>query len=278
MTVDEPVYAAYLPEIVECAAEAGRRIMKIYSGGFSVTHKRDHSPLTDADLASQAYILDRLHRLDPDIPVLAEEAEETPYEARRAWARVWLVDPLDGTKEFVKRNGEFTINIGLVENGKTVLGVVHAPALGLTYFAAKGGGAYKQEGARAVAVHARRYPGHDPVVAISRSHANVHVERFLAGVRSQEGEPHILRMGSALKMCLVAEGAADVYPRLGPTSEWDTAAAQCIVEAAGGSITDGTRRALAYNKASLLNPWFLAAGAGTVDWWRYAASASAAGA
>lgn len=272
------MYDAYLPEVIECAAEAGRRIMAIYSTGFSVKQKRDQSPLTDADLASQACILDRLRSLTPDIPILAEEAEETPYRERAAWRRFWLVDPLDGTKEFVKRNGEFTINIGLVEDGKPVLGVVHAPALALTYFACAGSMAFKQEHAYpAVAIHARRYLNNAPIVAISRSHANEHVEAFLGALRAEQGEPRILRMGSALKMCLVAEGTADVYPRLGPTSEWDTAAAQCIVEAAGGRITNETRNALVYNKPSVLNPWFLAAGAGGFDWWRYVQKVSGAG-
>jgi 3'(2'), 5'-bisphosphate nucleotidase len=266
---------ACLETVEALARDAGRRILEIYRTEFTVTRKADRSPVTEADHAAQAIILAGLARLAPDVPVLAEESAEVPYRQRAGWTRFWLVDPLDGTKEFVGRNGEFTVNIALIERGAPVLGVVHVPVPDLTYAACRGGGAYKRTGAGApTAIRAARYDGsRPPRVVASRSHARRADAEFLARLG-----PHELRaIGSSLKFCLVAEGAADVYPRLGTTMEWDTAAAHCIVEQAGGRVVDAHNRPLRYNKPSLESPWVIACGAGDWDWTRYLPPAGEAG-
>jgi 3'(2'), 5'-bisphosphate nucleotidase len=243
--------------VVALAIEAGNAIMDIYNGpAFQVTHKEDKSPLTAADLASHAVIVKGLQELTPEWPVLSEESESTPYEVRSQWPLFWLVDPLDGTKEFLKRNGEFTVNIALVKGQTPVLGVVYAPASSKMYFAARGAGAFRQENGRAVPIRVQRGPGQATRVIVSRTHGTDETELYT----KQYGNCEFVPMGSSLKFCLVAEGVADVYPRSGPTMEWDTAAAHCILDLAGGSVTatDGVR--LLYNKPSLLNPGFLASG------------------
>jgi 3'(2'), 5'-bisphosphate nucleotidase len=254
-------------QLLDIARSAGRAILKVYHQDFAVEHKDDSSPLTAADLASHRTIVQRLSEIDPDTPILSEEGADIPFATRRQWARYWLIDPLDGTREFVKRNGEFTVNIALIEHGQPVLGVVHVPVSGVSYVGRVGEGAWKIEGdgePTPIRVAARR--AHPVRVAGSRSHAGDSLKRFLAGL----GEHRIVSMGSSLKLCLVAEGAADVYPRLGPTSEWDTAAAQAVVEAAGGLVTDTELRPLRYNtKDSLLNPHFLVFGDRTENWERY---------
>jgi 3'(2'), 5'-bisphosphate nucleotidase len=205
--------------------------------------------------------------MTPDIPVLSEESASLPYSERSSWNRYWLVDPLDGTREFVKRNGEFTVNIALIEDGVPVLGVVHVPVTGVSYMACRGRGAMKQEsGKTPVAIQARAL-GDGPVMVVgSRSHRGDSLIRFL----DKLGDHEMVGMGSSLKLCLVAEGAADIYPRLGPTSEWDTAAAQCVVEQAGGYVTDTDMQPLRYNtKDSLLNPFFLVFGDDSRDWSQY---------
>jgi len=256
----------YLNAACDIARDAGRRILDVYERGFSVEQKEDRSPLTAADRAAHEIICARLETLTPGIPVLSEESAKVDYEKRAGWQRFWLVDPLDGTREFINRNGEFTVNIALIENHRPVLGVVYVPVTGLTYFAAAGQGAFKQKGECAVQpIKARRFAGGKPIVVASRSHAGPETEVFLKNL----GAHDVVSMGSALKLCLVAEGTADVYPRLGPTMEWDTAAAQCVVEAAGGRVTDLNRQPLVYNKPSLLNPWFLASAAGDYDWYRH---------
>ncbi len=256
----------HLEPVCAIAREAGRRILDVYEREFKVEQKEDRSPLTEADRAAHEIIAARLQALAPDIPVLSEESAKIDYAARAGWQRFWLVDPLDGTKEFINRNGEFTVNIALIEGGRPVLGVVYVPAPALTYFACAGQGAYKQKGGCELQpVRVRRFSGGKPIVVASRSHAGPETEAFLRSL----GEHDVVSMGSALKLCLVAEGAADVYPRLGPTMEWDTAAAQCVVEAAGGRVTDLRRQPLVYNKPSLLNPWFLVSAAGDYDWHRH---------
>jgi 3'(2'), 5'-bisphosphate nucleotidase len=256
----------YRQPAIDIAVEAGERILEIYRGAFSVERKADHSPLTEADLAAHRVIEARLAALTPDIPVVSEESALAPYSERAQWRRFWLVDPLDGTREFVKRNDEFTVNIALVEDRRPVLGVVHVPVAGVTY-SAVGGRAWKQTGSDApLVIQARNYCGGHAIVATSRSHTSEPLARFLAQLRAREGEPEILTMGSALKICLVAEGRADVYARLGPTSEWDSAAGQAVAEAAGGRVVDLSLRPLVYNKPEILNPWFLALGAGGYDW------------
>lgn len=262
----------HLDAVREIALDAGRRILDIYERGFEVEEKLDHSPVTEADRAAHELISERLTALTPDIPVLSEESASAGFEQRAGWTRLWLVDPLDGTKEFISRNGEFTVNIALVENGRPVLGVVYVPVTGTSYFGCQGRGAHKQLGGCAMrAINVRAYSGTRPIVVASRSHANPEIKLFLDEV----GAHDIVSMGSALKFCLVAEGTADVYPRLGPTMEWDTAAAQCVVECAGGRVTDLRGRPLSYNKPDLHNPWFVV-DAGGYDWRPHLAHAVAA--
>ncbi len=252
----------YLDAVQGIALEAGRRILDIYERDFVVTEKPDHSPVTDADHVSQEFIIARLSELIPGIPVLAEEAQATDFSEREHWQHFWLVDPLDGTKEFVNRNGEFTVNIALVERGRPILGVIYAPATGMSYAACVGAGASKQKGTcERVAIKARTYRGTKPMVAASRSHGGGALATFLSTV----GAHDVVQAGSAIKFCLVAEGTADVYPRLGTTMEWDTAAGQCILEQAGGRVTDLTGQPLTYNKPTLKNPWFVASGT-PYDW------------
>mgnify|MGYP001546733213 FL=1 len=254
-------------QVLDIAREAGDAILKVYHQDFSVTDKDDKSPLTEADLASHRVIAQRLGELDPEIPILSEEGADIPYAIRRQWQDYWLIDPLDGTREFVKRNGEFTVNIARIQRGRPVLGVVHVPVSGVSYVGEHGQGAWKVAAdgeATAILVQAKRQ--RTARVAGSRSHAGDSLKRFLERL----GDHEIVSMGSSLKLCLVAEGAADIYPRLGPTSEWDTAAAQAVVEAAGGAVTDTDLKPLRYNtKESLLNPHFLVFGDRSEDWGRY---------
>lgn len=250
-----------LAEVSRIAVEAGVRILEVYQRDFEVQTKADSSPLTEADLAAHRHITARLKSLTPQLPVLSEEAADAfPHELRRDWGRFWLVDPLDGTKEFVKRNGEFTVNIALVDEGAVVLGVVHAPVLGLTYAAAAGAGAWRSRGGEepeAIRVRAVAPAADEPMrVVASRSHAGPETQRFL-DVLGRDRRLEVVSQGSALKICLVADGDAQLYPRLGPTMEWDTAAAQCVAEQAGGFLVDLSGAPLRYNKVSLLNPYFL---------------------
>jgi len=261
-----PIPDHWLDEVATIAAVAGERILEVYQRPFEVHHKEDGSPLTVADRDAHELILAGLHRLAPDLPVLSEESASIGYRERTGWARYWLVDPLDGTREFVNRNGEFTVNIALIDDVRPVLGVVHVPVTGVTYLGLHGAGAWKMEGGERHAIHARRYRGGRATVVASRSHRGAAVDRFLERLQAREGAYDTASYGSSLKLCLVAEGAADICPRLGPTSEWDTAAAQCIVEAAGGRVIDLDGTPLRYNKPDILNPWFLATGAGNYDW------------
>ena len=249
--------------VVDIAIAAGAAIMEIYSQDFAVEHKDDRSPLTAADLASHHLIVDGLRRLTPELPVLSEESASIAWEERRGWTRYWLVDPLDGTREFVKKNGEFTVNIALIENGETVFGVVYAPALEELHYGIRGVGAFVRDGDEDVPILSRK-PASPPLrVAASRSHLD---ERTAAAMRRM-GEVESQGLGSSLKFCRIAEGRMDVYPRFGPTSEWDTAAAQCVLEAAGGAVLTLDGQPLRYNhKESLLNPDFIALGDAGLPW------------
>ena len=250
-----------------CAAiarTAGAAIMRIYDADYTIARKDDASPLTAADLAAHHAIVDGLAALTPQIPVLSEEsAEQAAWSERRGWGRYWLVDPLDGTREFIKHNGEFTVNIALIEDSAPTLGVVYAPALDEMYMAWQDGHAYAQtpqHGIVAISTRPRMTP---LVVAGSRSHAD---PRMLTAL-DKLGTHELISLGSSLKFCRTAQGEADLYVRYGLTSEWDTAAGQCVLEQAGGGVTrlDGSR--LTYNtKESLLNPDFLAFGDKAVDW------------
>ena len=249
--------------IIALARQAAAEILRVYEGEFDVRHKDDDSPLTAADLAAHRCIVGGLERLSPGIPVLSEEsAQEVPALLRRQWPRMWLVDPLDGTREFVKRNGEFTVNIALIDDGEAVLGVVQAPVTGALWHGQRGRGAFRREGDRDVAVRTRA-PAAAPLrVAASRSHRDPRTEAVLARM----GEVEAIGVGSSLKFCRLAEGTMDVYPRFGPTSEWDTAAGQCVL-AAGGAVLDPRGRPLRYNQRdTILNGDFIALGDPSLPW------------
>ncbi|RRQ24075.1 3'(2'),5'-bisphosphate nucleotidase [Guyparkeria sp. SCN-R1] len=258
MTINQ----ALLDEVVAIAEEAGRAIMTIYARDFSVEEKADKSPLTEADQTAHDLISERLVPLLGGIPILSEEDVEG-FPGADAAGRYWLVDPLDGTKEFIKKNGEFTVNVALIESGRPILGVVHAPDLDRTYIGWPEEGAWRVDGdgTRPITV-AGEHDGPWRVVG-SRSHASPKMADWLAEL----GEHEMVPMGSSLKLCLVAEGAADVYPRLGPTSLWDTGAAQAVVEAAGGQVIESSGDVLCYADTSeVLNPHFLAFGRHVNQW------------
>ena len=253
-----------LDRLVDISRRAGVAILDWYDGDMGITQKADNSPLTRADLASHKLIDAELTRLWPEIPVLSEESADIPWKTRRNWRQYWLVDPLDGTKEFINRNGEFTVNIALINDHQPVLGVVHVPVTDISYFGARDADAWRQHAtAKAERITIRR-PAADPAVIVgSRSHANPELESQLARL----GPHELTSMGSSLKFCHVAEGLADFYPRLGPTSEWDTAAAQAVVEAAGGQVVKTDGAPLAYNSKEIyLNPHFFVIGDPERDW------------
>jgi len=252
-----------IEDIRQIAAEAGKAIMKTYDGPAEIESKEDDSPLTQADRAAHDCIVTALTQLTPDIPVLSEESEGIPTKERLGWERFWLVDPLDGTKEFIKKTGQFTVNIALIENGEPTLGVVLAPASDLEYFASRGNGAFKRLGqAEPLPIHVSEADKARLRIVASRDHAGPKVAAMLENLPDAE----LVSMGSSLKFCLVAEGAADLYPRFVPTMEWDTGAAQCILEEAGGAVCtlDGYR--LAYGREDLRNPAIIAAGHPAIDW------------
>jgi len=247
-----------LDNVVDIAKQAGDAIMDVYeSNDFNVELKDNDSPLTKADIAANDIIVAALTDLTPEIPILSEESAKAPYEKRKAWAKFWLVDPLDGTKEFIKRNGEFTVNIALIENGKPILGVVYAPVLKHTYSGVEGLGAFKQEEKNpAQEIKVADHRNQKLKVVASRSHAGPDLQAFLDSLDDYD----VISMGSSLKLCLVAEGKAHLYPRLGPTMEWDTGAAHAVVNAAGGQVVNLDEEPLQYNKENLLNPYFMVAG------------------
>ena len=259
----------WLDPVRVLATEASARILEIYATGFAVAAKADNSPLTAADLASHHAIIDGLRHLTPDIPILSEESAAIPFTERSQWRRYWLIDPLDGTKEFVQRNGQFTVNIALIVDHQPVLGVVLVPVTGLCYFAARGYGVFREEpGQPPQPIQVKPLsPGQPLRVVGSRSHGGPELQRFVAAL----GPHELVTIGSSLKLCQVAEGAADVYPRMGLTSEWDTAAAQAIVEIAGGRVVSAqTGESLRYNtRDSLLNPYFIVYGDASYDWLSY---------
>ena len=244
-----------ISRVSEIARQAGSAIMGIYNGDFNVELKGDHSPLTCADKASHEVIVAGLQENFPEIPILSEEGQEIPFAQRTGWTRFWLVDPLDGTKEFIKRNGEFTVNIALVEGNKPIFGVVYVPAQDRLYCGVVGQGAFVQNGGDPTfPIQVRsEAPEAGLTVVMSRSHPSPELEDFLKDIKVAEALP----VGSSLKLCVVAEGKADLYPRLGPTMEWDTAAGQAVVESAGGKVVDLAGQPLRYNKENLLNKYFV---------------------
>ena len=243
--------------ITAIAINAGKEILKVYQmPDFSQRKKIDNSPLTEADTASHNFITAQLKEMTPSIPILSEESAVIPWEERKKWISYWLIDPLDGTKEFIKRNGEFTVNIALIHNHEPVVGVVHAPVLNTTWIGKKGTQATKILNGKQQEIFVRCHKNDEPLrIAGSRTHAGDSLKTFLNGV----GKYELISMGSSIKLCLVAEGSVDIYPRLGPTSEWDTAAAHAVVNAAGGEVINAENgHSLEYNtKDSILNPSFL---------------------
>lgn len=266
--------ANWAAAVMRIAEEAGTLIMEVYTaeGELEVEHKSDDSPLTLADRRAHLYIEKALTQLTPSIPILSEESESLPYAQRSTWQRYWLVDPLDGTKEFISRNGEFTVNIALIEGSAAILGVVHVPVSKVSYtgfLSPIGSKALKwQDGEETELSTARA--GEQPIrVVASRRHGGERLEALLGRIAKEHTLADVISIGSSLKMCLVAEGSADVYPRLAPTSEWDTAAAHAVLCAAGGDIVGLDFRSLQYNqKDSLLNPEFIALGDRDFDWQR----------
>jgi len=256
-----------LEPLLEIAQMASRRILEIYSTDFTVVTKSDRSPVTAADMAAHETIVKGLRQLTPDLPVLSEESANIAFAERRRWSSYWLVDPLDGTKEFISRNGDFTVNIALVQEHAPVVGIVHIPVEDLSYFGVVGAGAFRRKAEAAPqAIHVQPLDAASVRVVASRSHRGELLDGFLAKL----GAHQIVSRGSALKFCLVAEGAADVYPRLGPTSEWDTAAGHAVLLAAGGQAINVDGTPLSYNrKESLLNPHFIAYADSSRDWRQY---------
>jgi 3'(2'), 5'-bisphosphate nucleotidase len=273
-------YNLFLFKSIQCALKAGKKILEVYDSDYAVEHKADNSPLTQADQASHDVLVGALERFK--LPVLSEEGREIPYEERKTWERVWIIDPLDGTKEFIKHNGEFTVNIALVEYGRATLGVVYAPVKDILYFAAVGTGAYRIDHASeavhfngdlgerktddrvnrilkgAVRLPVTKLAGSPYTIVGSRSHSGPELKNFVEQKRREYGEVNFVSAGSSLKICLVAEGTADLYPRFGPTCEWDTAAGQAIAENAGAKLLDfKTGEPLRYNRSDMLNPWFV---------------------
>ena len=258
----------HLDELIEpviaLATAAGQAILEVYATDFAVQEKSDESPLTQADLASHRRIVAGLRDLTPDIPIISEEDGLPPFEERGRWPRYWLIDPLDGTKEFVNRNGEFTVNIALIDLHRPVFGVVYVPVQDTTYVGCEGRGAERRDGQdEPVPIRVASRSSKPVRVVGSRSHRGASLDAYL----DRLGDTDMVPMGSSLKFCVVAEGRADIYPRLGPTSEWDTAAAQAVVEQAGGQVLRLDGKPMSYNeKPEILNPYFMVVGPTDRDW------------
>lgn len=255
-SVQKYLNSSVIEAVRSIAIDAGLVIMAVYKHDFDVYKKNDDSPVTEADLAAHNIIVTSLKNTFPELPVLSEESDNIEFSERKHWVTFWMVDPLDGTKEFIKKNDEFTVNIALIHQGRPVLGVVHAPALGVTYFGCEGIGALKCEVGEEKAITANQCVDDSWTVVGSRSHQNEETDEYLSAFPEYE----LISKGSSLKLCMVAEGTADLYPKLGPTCEWDTAAGHAVVNAAGGVVNDQLGRALQYNKENILNPWFFAHG------------------
>jgi 3'(2'), 5'-bisphosphate nucleotidase len=250
---------AWLPQVIHLVEQAGAAILPFWRSGVAVTSKSDDSPVTVADLAAHRILQAGLSAIDAQTPVLSEEDAEIPYAERAGWQRWWLVDPLDGTKEFIADSEEFTVNVALIERGQVIFGVVGVPARGLCYYGGRGLGAWRMEAGEARAIRVADKQAAPYVMVASRRHSSPAQERLLQGLSAELGELQLQSAGSSLKFCLLAEGAADCYPRLAPTSQWDTAAAQGVLEGAGGEVLDLRGAALTYEaRASYLNPSFLA--------------------
>ena len=259
----------WIGRMVEIAEAAGDEILRIYRTDFDVIAKGDSSPLTLADLNAHRVIVQALTELAQDVPIVSEESSLPAFAERRRWKRYWLVDPLDGTREFVSKNGEFTVNIALIEGTRPVLGVVGVPAQRVVYTGdVKAGRAERRVGGTTETLRVRPMRGTQSIAVVaSRSHGGERLETYLETLRARFSTVERTPVGSSLKLCILAEGKADLYPRLGPTSEWDIAAAQAVLEAAGGRVATFDLQPLRYNtKESMLNPEFVAVGDTTFDW------------
>lgn len=259
--------ANQLEEIIALAKAAGEAVLEIYTNEqpLDIRQKSDNTPVTIADMQAHGIIVSGLKKITPDIPVLSEEAANIPFATRRHWQQYWLLDPLDGTKEFIGRTGDFSINIALISDHQPILGVIYGPVSGICYYALTGQGAFKHVAGQlhAVPIHSSPCDIDHLRIAVSRRHSVDKVRTRLGHLPDVQ----LTLMGSSFKSCLVAEGQVDLYPRMGDTSEWDTAAAQCIVEEAGGMIMDLEGQRLEYNRRdSLINPWFLVVGDKQINW------------
>ncbi|MGG3913046.1 3'(2'),5'-bisphosphate nucleotidase CysQ [Rossellomorea vietnamensis] len=251
-----------LKEVIEIVIEAGKKILEVYEDAYTIHEKEDRSPLTIADQLSHSHIQTELSNLFPTIPILSEEGASIPFNERKNWSSFWLVDPLDGTKEFIKKNGEFTVNIALIQENRPILGIVYAPVTDTLYYAEENKGAYKLISAssseKRKQVKITTVSAVVKKVVISRSHLSEATREYIDDLQRQEGQLDFTSIGSSLKFCLIAEGSAHYYPRLAPTMEWDTAAGQMIVEEANGQVIEfETGNPLVYNKKVLTNPSFL---------------------
>lgn len=257
-----------IDEVCDITVKAGNVIMKYYNESVDVEFKDDRSPLTIADRAAHDTIVKAIEVLTPDIPVLSEESSRQEIQHRKDWEMFWLVDPLDGTKEFIKKTGEFTVNIALINKGKSLMGVVYVPAQGILYYASPEKGSFKKNlnSGSIHSIKSRKAKPNELVVVASRDHAGPEIIKMIERL---PGNVKRISMGSSLKFCLIAEGVADIYLRDQPTMEWDTAAAQAIIEIAGGKLTDLKNQTLAYNKLSLRNPLLLAWGDTEFDVHKY---------
>jgi 3'(2'), 5'-bisphosphate nucleotidase len=243
-------------EVVQIARKAGERVLEIYNSSFQVEYKNDGTPVTQADLEANKIITSSLKQLYPEIPIISEESEEIPFEVRKNWEFFWLIDPIDGTKEFVKKSGEFTINIALIEKDTPVIGVIYAPVLKKMYSAKKEHGAFLNGEKLPLAKTERPFR-----VVSTKSHKNRETEKFLDNLKKEQPNLEIIGIGSSLKFCLIAEGSADLYPRFSNIMEWDTGAGDCIVREVGKSVLDfKNSKPLIYNKENLHNPFFIAKG------------------
>jgi 3'(2'), 5'-bisphosphate nucleotidase len=263
--------AECLPGVMQVAKAAGEKILEIYITDFTINNKTDNTPLTCADLAADELIKRLLKELTPHIPILSEESKPIPYLQRKNWQTYWLVDPLDGTKEFINHTDEFSVNIALVHKHQAIMGLIYNPVKKCAYYAIKGSGAfYSQENEAAQMIHVSKKRRQKIILAGTHAKFSAEMEGFVKNLSLTTHGYEMIKMGSSLKSCLIAQGVADIYARLGPTSEWDTAAAQCIVEEAGGLITNTRMQPLQYNtKESLLNPHFFVFGDKSVDWSSY---------
>lgn len=250
----------HVQAIIDIARQAGQSIMQIYKQDFAVEQKADQSPLTVADQTAHQIIVEGLAKLDPQTPILSEEGRAIGFDERSKWQRFWLVDPLDGTKEFIKKNDEFTVNIALIEQGFPVIGVVYAPALDTLYVGTPTEAYKVDDTGNRTELKVKAEKSNTLTIVESRSHPSKELEDLMTQLKSEYAEVQRIQRGSSLKLCAVAEGVADLYPRLGPTMEWDTAAGQAVVEAAGGQVTTLDGKRLSYNKESLLNDYFLVQG------------------